>query len=208
MDKIEYDFYENPEKSSEFQKTNYHVRICNRQTVGTDSIVEAISKKCTLTPPDIHAVIVAFQDEIALQLQHGKIVHLDGLCQFDISLKSALEEGNGKEKGPDIVLKRINIKPDKELTERVRDNLCHRVKSTGEHSNQLSETEITDIITEHFKKKTTITRAEFQKLCSITKYMACLHINRLLSEGRLKNVGYRNHPVYMAVPGNFGVSGE
>ena len=208
MDTIEYDFYENPGKSSEFQKSKYHVRICNRQTVYTDNIVKAISKQCTLTPADIHAVIVAFQDEIAFQLQQGKIVHLDGLCQFDISLKSRLDESSGKENGPDIVLKSVNINPDKKLTERVRKNLCHRVKSRGKHSDPISEIDIIGVLTEHFKKNTTITRAEFQNQCSITKYMACIHINRLLSEGKLKNIGYRRHPIYTAVPGNFGVSRE
>lgn len=208
MDTIEYDFYENPGKSSEFQKSKYHVRICNRQTVDTDNIVKAISKQCTLTPADIHAVIVAFQDEIAFQLQQGKIVHLDGLCQFDISLKSRLDESSGKENGPDIVLKSVNINPDKKLTERVRKNLCHRVKSRGKHSDSISEIDIIGVLIEHFKKKSTITRAEFQNQCSITKYMACIHINRLLSEGKLKNIGYRRHPIYTAVPGNFGVSRE
>lgn len=208
MDTIEYDFYENPGKSSEFQKSKYHVRICHRQTVDTDNIVKAISKQCTLTPADIHAVIVALQDEIAFQLQHGKIVHLDGLCQFDISLKSRLDESSGKENGYDIVLKSVNINPDKKLTEMVRKNLCHRVKSRGKHSDSISEIEINCVLTEHFKKKSTITRAEFQNQCSITKYMACIHINRLLSEGKLKNIGYRNHPIYTAVPGNFGVSRE
>ena len=142
MDTIEYDFYENPGKSSEFQKSKYHVRICNRQTVDTDNIVKAISKQCTLTPADIHAVIVAFQDEIAFQLQQGKIVQLDGLCQFDISLKSRLDESSGKENGPDIVLKSVNINPDKKLTERVRKSLCHRVKSRGKHSDSISEIDI------------------------------------------------------------------
>ena len=208
MDTIEYDFYENPGKSSELQKSKYHVRICNRQTVDTDNIVKAISKQCTLTPADIHAVIVAFQDEIAFQLQQGKIVQLDGLCQFDISLKSRLDESSGKENGPDIVLKSVNINPDKKLTERVRKSLCHRVKSRGKHSDSISEIDIIGVLTEHFKKKSTITRAEFQNQCSITKYMACIHINRLLSEGKLKNIGYRRHPIYTAVPGNFGVSRE
>lgn len=208
MDTIEYDFYENPSKSSEFQKSKYHVRICNRQTVDTDNIVKAISKQCTLTPADIHAVIVAFQDEIAFQLQQGKIVHLDGLCQFDISLKSRLDESSGKENGPDIILKSVNINPDKKFTERVRDNLCKRVKSRGNHSEAISDIEIIGVLTEHFKKKITLTRAEFQNLCSITKYMACIHINRLLLEGKLKNIGYKNHPIYSAVPGNFGVSRE
>ena len=206
MDTIEYDFYENPGKSSEFQKSKYHVRICNRQTVDTDNIVKAISKQCTLTPADIHAVIVAFQDEIAFQLQQGKIVHLDGLCQFDISLKSRLDESSGKENGPDVVLKSVNINPDRRLTVTVRDNLCTRVKSRGKHSEALSEIEIIGILTEHFKKKKTITRTEFQNICSITRYMAGLHINRLLKEGKIQDIGYRNHPIYTAVPGNFGVS--
>lgn len=206
MDTIEYDFYENPGKSSEFQKSKYHIRICNRQTVSTDGIVKSISKKCTLTPADIHAVIVAFQDEIAFQLQQGKIVHLDGLCQFDISLTTASGKCTGKENGPDVVLKSVNINPDRRLTVTVRENLCTRVKSRGKHSEALSEIEIIGILTEHFKKKKTITRTEFQNICSITRYMAGLHINRLLKEGKIQDIGYRNHPIYTAVPGNFGVS--
>ena len=102
MDAIEYDFYENPGKSSEFQKSKYHIRICNRQTVDTDGIVRNISRKCTLTPTDIHTVIVAFQDEIAFQLRQGKIVRLDGLCQFDISLAPSSGVCTGQETGPDM----------------------------------------------------------------------------------------------------------
>lgn len=208
MDKIEYDFYENPGKSSEFQKSKYHIRICNRQTVDTDEIVRSISRKCTLTPADIHAVIIAFQDEIAFQLQQGKIVHLSGLCQFNISPTTSSEECSGKENGLDIVLKSVNINPDKKLTEKVRNNLYTRVKSKGKHSVAISENEITKILTEHFMKKKTITRAEFQRLCSITRYMAGQYIKRLLKEGKLENIGYSNHPIYVASPGYFNVSKE
>ena len=174
--------------------------------MSTDGIGKSIIKKSTLPPADIHAVIVAFQDEIAFQLQQGKIVHLDGLCQFDISLTTASGKCTGKENGPDIVLKSVNINPDKLLTMAVRENLCTRVKSRGKHSEALSEIEIIGILTEHFKKKKTITRTEFQNICSITRYMAGLHINRLLKEGKIQDIGYRNHPIYTAVPGNFGVS--
>ena len=185
MDTIEYDFYENPAKSSEFQKSKYHIRICKRQTVSTKGIVKSISSKCTLTPADIQAVIAAFQDEIAFQLQQGKIVHLD-----------------------EIVLKSVNINPDKKLTEEVRKHLCTRVKSSGKHSDDVSDTDLNDVLTEHFRKKSTITRAELQRKCSITKYMACILINRLIDEGKIRNIGYRTHPIYAAVPGNFGVQAE
>lgn len=150
-------------------------------------------------------MIIAFQDEIAFQLQQRKIVHLDGLCQFDISLTTSSGICTRKENGSNVVLKSININSDKSLTETVRNNLCKRVKSRGRHSQSISEIEIISILTEHFKKKRTITRIELQNICSITRYMAVLHINRLLKEGKLENIGYRNHPIYIAVPGNSGV---
>ena len=208
MDTIEYDFYENPAKSSEFQKSKYHIRICKRQTVSTKGIVKSISSKCTLTPADIQAVITAFQDEIALQLQQGKIVRLDGLCQFDISLTTSSDVCTGQESGSEIVLKSVNINPDKKLTEEVRKHLCTRVKSSGKHSDDVSDTDLNDVLTEHFRKKSIITRAELQRKCSITKYMACILINRLIDEGKIRNIGYRTHPIYAAVPGNFGVQAE
>ncbi len=204
MDTIEYDFYENPSKSAEYQKSGYHIRICRQQTVGTETVVRNISKRCTLTAADIRAVLTAFQDEIAGQLGQGNIVRLDGLCRFSISLKPAKEVCTGKESGSAVVLKSVNITPDKELTRQVEDSLAARVKSKGEHSERLSETEIQDRLTGYFKQHRRITRSEMQHVCSLTRYMAAKHISRLVEEGRLENIGYAGHPVYVPVPGNFG----
>lgn len=205
MDTIEYDFYENPSKSSEYQKSGYHIRICRQQTVGTETVVRNISKRCTLTPADIRAVLTALQDEIASQLGQANIVRLDGLCRFSISLKPEKEVCTGKENGTGVVLKAVNISPDKDFTRRVDGALGTRVKSRGAHSEKLSEAEIQERLTRYFKEHKQITRPVMQRVCSLTRYMATRYINRLVKEGRLENIAFPRHPIYIPVPGNFGV---
>lgn len=206
MDKIRYDFYANPSKSSDTQKSAYHIRICNQQVIDTNQLVKAISNQCTLTPADIKAVLTAFNGEVSYHLQRGEIVTLDGLCRFEISLTTTTGLCTGKENGNSVVLKRINVQPDNKLVKLVSENLSTRVKSRGAHSASLSDVEVMGKLTEHFTYHLTINSLELQRICSITRYMARRHINQLVAENRLENIGYRSHPIYRAVPGNFGVS--
>ena len=136
MGKIKFDFYKNPNIKSENSKSEYHIRICDRQTIGTKGIVENIHMKSTLTSVDINAVIIAFQDEIANQLGQGKIVRLEGLCSFDISLKPKNGICTGEESSKEIELKSVNINPEKEFMERVQKciNETGMEKVTGKHS--------------------------------------------------------------------------
>ncbi|MGL5273862.1 MAG: HU family DNA-binding protein [Phocaeicola sp.] len=206
MDKIKYDFYTNPSKSADSQKSAYHIRICNQQVVDTDELVKAISNQCTLTPADIKAVLTAFNGEIGYHLERGNIVVLDGLCRFEISLTTTTGICTGKENGNSIQLKRVNVQPDGKLVKLVSENLSTCIKSRGTHSTPLSDIEVLGKLTEHFAYQPTINSLEFQQICSITRYMARRHINRLVAENKLVNIGHRIHPIYRAVPGNFGVS--
>lgn len=203
MSKIKYDFYRNPNNKSENQKSKYHVRICDRQSIGTNEIIQSISKKSTLTPIDIKAVITAFQDEIAYQLGQGKIIRLEGLCNFDISLKTSGGICTGKENAQSIVLKSVNINPEKEFTKKVKENMCEIERVRGEHSENISVEKVNEILTEYFEKNNSITRPVLQRLCSITKYMAMLHIRRMLKDGDIINIGFKNHPLYVPANGRF-----
>ena len=71
MDKIEYDFYENPNSKSDNSKSKYHIRICRRQKISTKSMANRLSKYTTLTPTDIYATITALQDAISGELGAG-----------------------------------------------------------------------------------------------------------------------------------------
>ena len=206
MGKIKFDFYKNPNIKSENSKSEYHIRICDRQTIGTKGIVENIHMKSTLTSVDINAVIIAFQDEIANQLGQGKIVRLEGLCSFDISLKPKNGICTGEENSKEIELKSVNINPEKEFMERVQKciNETGMEKVTGKHSVTIPDEKVDSLLTEYFKNEKTITRPKLQELCSMTRYMAMQQIKRLTDNGKLINIGFKNHPLYVPASDSFG----
>ena len=210
MGNIKYDFYTNPNVNSDNSKSDYHIRVCGQQTISTKRIIELIHNASTLTPADINAVIFAFQEEIANQLAQGNIVKLEGLCSFNISLKSANGTCTGKENGKAIELKSVNINPEKEFTERVKDLVKKygTEKVLARHSDSLTDEKVDRILTNYFSTNKAITRPKLQDICSTTRYMAMQQIKRLTESGKLVNVGFENHPLYMPTPGSFGTKEE
>lgn len=208
MEKIKYDFYKNPDNKEGKLKSEYHIRVCGQQTISTKRIIELIHNASTLTPTDINAVIIAFQDEIANQLAQGNIVKLEGLCSFNISLKSANGTCTGKENGKGIVLKSVNINPEKEFTERVKELAAENgmEKVMARHSGDVSDEKIDRILTNYFTTNKAITRQKLQDICSTTRYMAMQQIKRLTDSGKLINIGFKNHPLYVPAPGSFGTN--
>lgn len=205
MGKIKYDFYKNPDNKEGKLKSEYHIRVCGQQTISTKRIIELIHNASTLTPADINAVIFAFQEEIANQLAKGNIVKLEGLCSFNISLKSANGTCTGKETGKAIELKSVNINPEKEFTERVKELAAENgmEKVTAIHSDAITDEQVDRILTNYFSTNKAITRPKLQDICSTTRYMAMRQIKRLTESGKLVNVGFENHPLYIPTPGSF-----
>lgn len=206
MDSIEYDFYENPNSKNENSKSKYHIRICRRQKVSTRSMVKRLTKNTTLTPTDIYATITALQDAISEGLSEGNIVVLDGICQFEITLGTKNGIVNGLENGNNVVLKSINIRPLPEFVNMVKESLKPRVKSRGFHSDMISDMEIEGMLTGYFKENESITRLGLEKEFHINRTRATQILKRFVEEGKLKNIGFSNHPKYIPVPGFFGIS--
>lgn len=77
-------------------------------------------------------------------------------------------------------------------------------KVTGKHSGTISDEKINRILTEYFSKKESITRPILQSICSLTRYMATILIKKLTEEGKLINIGFKNHPLYVPTSGYFG----
>ncbi len=53
-----------------------------------------------------------------------------------------------------------------------------------------------------------LTREKFQYLCRMARTTANRHLKRLCEEGKLKNIGKPRQPIYVPVPGYYGVSRE
>lgn len=202
MDRIEYDFYENPNSKSDNSKSKYHIRICRRQKISTKSMANRLSKYTTLTPADIYATITALQDAISGELGEGNIVVLDGICQFEITLGTENGVVDGLENGRNVVLKSVNIRPLPEFVDMVKEALKPRVKSSGFHSDRISDAEIENGLADYLKENESITRSVVEQKFHINRTRAARILKRLVQEGKLKNIGFSNHPKYVAVEDN------
>ena len=74
------------------------------------------------------------------------------------------------------------------------------------HSSKLSEVEIDMLLKEYFSTHQMMQRRDFQSLCGMVRSTAMIHIRRICQEGKLQNLGLRNQPIYVPVPGFYGTS--
>lgn len=70
----------------------------------------------------------------------------------------------------------------------------------------ISDIEIEGMLTGYFKENESITRLGLEKEFHINRTRATQILKRFVEEGKLKNIGFSNHPKYIPVPGFFGIS--
>ncbi len=73
-----------------------------------------------------------------------------------------------------------------------------------EHSAKLSDEEIDRRLTNYFATRPFMTRNDFQSVCGMMRTTAMRHIRRLRTEGKLKNEGTIQQPIYVPAPGYYG----
>ena len=78
-------------------------------------IAEKISKRCTLTEPDIIAVINALETEIAYGLADSKRIVLDGFGSFKVGIKTTPADSPKKFGNGNIVGMHVNFLPAVEM---------------------------------------------------------------------------------------------
>lgn len=71
-------------------KFKWFPRACVlKHPVNTQELAEAISRQCTVTPADVHAVIRSLPEVMAFYMKNGRSVHMDGLGSFFYKLSCA-----------------------------------------------------------------------------------------------------------------------
>lgn len=68
--------------------------------------------------------------------------------------------------------------------------------------------EVDTKLKEYFATHRVITRADFQQICGFMKSTAMAHLRRLRAEGKIKNINIPTQPIYVPMPGYYGMSPE
>lgn len=193
---IEYDFYRNP-NSQGTDKKRYHARVVSSDRITTDELAEEIQKECSLTITDVKAVLIALGDKLAKHLGDGSKVHLEGIGYFQVNLQCKEEVCTTRSvRSDNVEFKSVSYRADNELKKHLKKQKIQR-SQTKIHSVEMTEEEIDQKLTDYFKTNDTLTRSQFEVLCTQVKSTAHRILQKLVKDGKLKNVSTKQHPVYM-----------
>ena len=193
---IEYDFYRNP-NSQGTDKKRYHARVVSSDRITTDELAEEIQNECSLTITDVKAVLIALGDKLAKHLGDGSKVHLEGIGYFQVNLQCKEEVRTTRSvRSENVVFKSVSYRADNELKKHLKKQKIQR-SQTKIHSVEMTEEEIDQKLTDYFKTNDTLTRSQFEVLCTQVKSTAHRILQKLVKDGKLKNVSTKQHPVYM-----------
>lgn len=197
---ILFDWYENPVSPDQPKKKRFHPRIAYNGQVDTDEIRSKIQSRCTLNEVDVRAVLDALSQVMGEELGEGRQIHLDGIGYFYPTL-TATEEiaADTPRRNMKIKLKAIRFRSDQKLKNSIGLIKVKQLKKNF-HSAKLSEVEIDMLLKGYFSTHQMMQRSDFQALCGM------IHIRRICREGKLQNIGLRNQPIYVPVPGFYGTS--
>ena len=193
---IEYDFYRNP-NSQGTNKKRYHARVVSSDRISTDELAEEIQKECSLTITDVKAVLIALGDKLAKHLGEGSKVHLEGIGYFQVNLQCKEEVRTTRSvRSDNVEFKSVSYRADNELKKHLRNQKIQR-SQTRIHSREMTEEEIDQKLSDYFKTHDTLSRSQFVVLCTQVKSTAHRILQKLVKDGKLKNVSTKQHPVYM-----------
>lgn len=203
---ILYDWYENPGESDDSEEKGLHPRIFLNGKVGTDKLCRMIHGRSSLSVGDVKNAFEMLAQICGEELREGREVHIEGLGYFAPILRSTQKVTRStKNKWSKMELKTIGFRPDARLRGELVGAKAGRSKY-ARHSESLSEVEIDMRLKEYFADHDVMLRYDFQEVCCMTRTTANRHLRRLLEEGKLKNIGKRMQPIYVAAAGYYGVS--
>ena len=203
---ILYDWYENPGESDDSEEKGLHPRIFLNGKVGTDKLCRMIHGRSSLSVGDVKNAFEMLAQIFGEELREGREVHIEGLGYFAPILRSTQKVTRStKNKWSKMELKTIGFRPDARLRGELVGAKASRSKY-ARHSESLSEVEIDMRLKEYFADHDVMLRYDFQEVCCMTRTTANRHLRRLLEEGKLKNIGKRMQPIYVASAGYYGVS--
>ena len=203
---ILYDWYENPGESDDSEEKGLHPRIFLNGKVGTDKLCRMIHGRSSLSVGDVKNAFEMLAQICGEELREGREVHIEGLGYFAPILRSTQKVTRStKNKWSKMELKTIGFRPDARLRGELVGAKASRSKY-ARHSESLSAVEIDMRLKEYFADHDVMLRYDFQEVCCMTRTTANRHLRRLLEEGKLKNIGKRMQPIYVAAAGYYGVS--
>lgn len=192
---VRVDIFDSP-KTKNSATSKPHPKVKRRGIVNNKNLSDKIHKHSTVSPDDIAGILTTLSTEMSEALKNGSTVHIERIGFFSLKVSCANNINVKNVRNSDIILKGVKFQADKEFLKLLSDiKFEHDIDETR-HSAKLSDDDINNKLIEYFNENKYINRRSFQEVMNFSQNKATRNINRLLSEGKLENVGSHYQPLY------------
>ena len=195
---IEYDFYKTHGALAD--KSPYHVRTVDHDTVDTETLIKRIQQGTTLTIPDLKGAISALSQEITHHLKEGRKVYLEGLGYFSLSIDGeVVTDKNDKLHLKNPRVRTVKFLPEEQMMKQMGELSFSCQGHKGRHSQPQSETSIAEAIQQLLAEKPVFTARDFFKAANVTSATGYRILKKWVAERKIQNIGTPTHQLFTSV---------
>lgn len=173
--------------------------IKEHETVGLKRIARLIEKATAMTVADIVGTLDALTYELAEQLMQGNRVYLPGLGYFSLAVKGELYENPKTQKVRlrNACVRTVKFRPERGLMNALRDTDFENVTYRSKPHERPSEEQVEAALKGLFAESVCIFVSDIRSALYLSQPVAYRLVQKLESEGRLRNVGSPHHKVFV-----------
>ena len=168
-------------------------------TVGLKRIGRRIERATSITFADIVGTLDALAYELAEQLKGGSRVHLPGLGYFSLAVKGDVyrDPKTQKVRLRNACVRTVKFRPERGLMNALRDTDFENVTYRSKPHDRPSEEQVEAALKGLFAESVCIFVSDIRSALYLSQPVAYRLVQKLESEGRLRNVGSPHHKVFV-----------
>lgn len=179
-------------------KDRKFVVLRNQPPLTLDEMASVIEERCTLTEPDVLAVLKAFRNIAVEQLQQGRRFHIPGIGWLSLSacLDNDAKNVDRKVTGRNVRVKSINFKVENKFFNDATEDISFVKSDYSTQSKDYTEDAIWAKLNAYLKHNDFIDRRIVEQEFELTKYSAYKWLNYFTEKGKLKRKKYGQSFIY------------
>ena len=194
---IYYDMYQSPQPEGE-EKEKLYARVKSIRTLTTDELMKRVIDGTHLTKTQARFVLGRVVDELKTAVAQGFRIHVDELGYFSPQI-TAFPPKNHRSKSPKVCATGLNFVPEKEVKQYLMSINTVRTVNMHHAVNGIDKTALDNALRTCLEQEQTITRRHFQFVYpDISRTSLCNYLRQCVEQGKLRNIGTKNAPVYVA----------
>jgi predicted histone-like DNA-binding protein len=192
---VRFSLFDTPNPTGDKEKQLRHARLLASGTKTTANLCDAIAESCSLSAIEVRRVLDSLADHVALYLEDGHPVEVEGIGFFSVSLRSIGRSDEEGKKHLYVTINGVNYRCAVPLKKRLKKVKLEHVKREKRAS--YSREERKGRILSYVRENLNITGTKSMELNQCAKNRTISDLNELIAEGKLLRIGGGRNVMYI-----------